>query len=83
MTIKPTDLTPIQIRALIKLDTPGGAEDSVGREIGELSDQILQAIFDMIPMGLVTSELGWRNTAWFRLTATGRAVWEAGTSSQV
>lgn len=26
MTIRPTDLTPIQIRALIKLDTPGGAE---------------------------------------------------------
>lgn len=78
MTIQPADLTPMQIRALIKLDTPGGAVDSVGREIGELSDQILQAVFDMIPMGLVTSELGWRSTAWFRLTAKGRAMREVG-----
>lgn len=69
-----SDLTPIQVRALIKLDTPGGNEDSVGRQIEELSDQILAAAFDMIPMGLVTSELGWRDTAWFRLTAKARAL---------
>lgn len=69
-----SDLTPIQIRALIKLDTPGGNEDSVGRQIEELSDQILQAAFEMIPLGLVTSELGWQNTAWFRLTPKGRAI---------
>ncbi|WP_062233162.1 hypothetical protein [Aureimonas sp. N4] len=73
-----SDLSSIQIRALIKLDTPGGVEDSVGREIGELSDPMLAGVFGLIALGLATSEIGWRNTAWFRLTAKGRAVREMG-----
>lgn len=69
-----SDLTPIQIRALIKLDTPGGNTDSVGRQLEELSPPILAAVFELIALRLVTSELGWQNTAWFRLTPAGRAV---------
>ncbi|WP_019997276.1 hypothetical protein [Aureimonas ureilytica] len=73
-----SDLSTIQIRAMIKLDTPGGELDSVGRRIEELSPPILAAVFDLIELGLATSELGWGNTAWFRLTPKGRAVREFG-----
>lgn len=74
------DLTPIQIRALIKLDTPGGDVDSVGRRIEELSPKILLAAFHLITMGCVVRSSGWRGTLWFRLTPLGRAVREYGTA---
>ena len=68
------DLTPIQISALIKLDTPGGNVDSVGRRLDELSPKILLATLRMVPMGLVMRSVGWQGTLWFRLTTMGRAV---------
>ncbi|WP_156421600.1 hypothetical protein [Aureimonas sp. AU40] len=73
-----SDLTPIQMRALIRLDTPGGDPDSAGRRIEELSPQILMAVFELLELKLATSELGWQNTAWFQLTPKGRAVREFG-----
>lgn len=68
------DLTPIQISALIELDTPGGNVDSVGRRLDELSPKILLATLRMVPMGLVMRSVGWQGNLWFRLTPEGRAV---------
>lgn len=73
-----SDLTPIQIRTLIKLDTPGGDVDSVGRRIEELSPKNLLAALHLIPMGCVVRSIGWRSSLWFRLTPRGRAIREDG-----
>lgn len=73
-----SDLTPIQIRALIKLDTPGGDVDSVGRRIEELSPKILLAALYLIPRGCVVRSIGWHGSMWFRLTPMGRSILEDG-----
>ncbi len=68
------DLTPIQISALTKLDTPGGDVDSVGRRLEELSPKIMLAALRMISLGLVVRSADWQGNLWFRLTPEGRAV---------
>ncbi|KQQ81920.1 hypothetical protein [Aureimonas sp. Leaf324] len=71
-------LTPIHIRALVRLDDGHGHMDSVGQEAERLSDAVLVACYELSRMGLVEASSGWRGTVWFRLTARGRTIREVG-----
>ncbi|WP_185983030.1 hypothetical protein [Aureimonas mangrovi] len=73
-----TDLSPAQIRLMIKLDDGFDREDSVGQEIGDLRPIDNLDVGAMVRMGLVVADEGRGGQVWVRLTEKGRKVREEG-----
>ncbi|WP_244631291.1 hypothetical protein [Aureimonas sp. ME7] len=68
------DLTLQHVRTLLKLDDGSAHADSVGRAVGDLSDDLLIAAYELARIGFVDVSHGWQGTTWFRLTAAGHAI---------
>ncbi len=73
MRIRPNEITPAQRDMLRRLDD-GPARDSVGLHTGDLATDELRRCLELHAMGLVSVAIGWRDTCWFRLTASGRRL---------
>ena len=70
-----SELSAAQIRMLIKLDDKFDHEDSVGREIGEMSYHERRTADSLVKLGLVELTRGRDLRFWFRLTEKGRDLY--------
>lgn len=77
MKIHLKELSVAQVMLLGLLDD-APQEDSVGVETGDLSDAQLAQCLELHTLGLVSADIGWRDTCWFRLTPRGRRVHRVG-----
>lgn len=68
-----SQITPAQGHMLRRLDD-GPSRDSVGLHTDELATDELRHCLELHALGLVSAAIGWRDTCWFRLTASGRRI---------
>lgn len=59
MSVRLTDLTPLQSRALALLDDGASHHDSIGADAETLPREIDEACVALVHMGLVQLSFGW------------------------
>ena len=84
MTLLWTDLTYAQIHLHNRLDRRGWQmarrinSEEPGLEVSDLRQSEIRPMRQMMQLGLIQADAGWRGTGWIRLTAAGRRIRDDG-----
>ncbi|WP_152047291.1 hypothetical protein [Aureimonas psammosilenae] len=74
MSVSLSDLTPLQIRLMIRLDEDCESHDHVGRLRSEIPPFFAPAIASLCDLEIAEETAGWNGTSWIRLTGLGRRL---------